>query len=211
MPDPDRTDHYDAQLRIISLVSQGYVGRSGLEQAVATLDTLEMCDPNELIGENPNHDLRTMIRFCCTLVGAHHDDDELPEVVRTMIGNPGIDVDIAREIVEGAEAGETPGWKLRRAAMMLRTGHTYTETSRQVPLPRALVAKVSKFIDAAGAQHEQLRNAAIRVAARGGDVGDMVAEASCSERVAASYMRQTWDTITSMRDDHGELEAAACS
>lgn len=209
MPDLDTLDDESrAQLQLVSLVSQGYVGHSGLEQAVATLDTLEICDPNTLIGEHPDHDLRSMMRFLCTLVGDHHPDHQLAEVVHTMIGNPGITIDIAREVVDGHEAGETPGWKLRRAAQLLRAGHGSHEASRQAGVHRNIVSKVSLFIDAAGAQWELLRNAAVRVAARGGGTDDMVAETGCCRKIAQRHLRRIRQAIVAMQCEEAE---AACS
>lgn len=207
MPDMDTLDDASrAQLQLVSLVSQGYVGHSGLEQAVGYLDTLEVCDPNTLIGEHPDHDLRSMMRLLCTLVGEQHDDSWLAEVLVAMIGNPDLTLDIAREVVEGAEAGETPGWKLRRVAQLLRAGYGTPEASRQAGVHRNIVSKVSLFIDSAGAQWELLRNAAVRVAARGGGTEDMMAEAGCCRKVAQRHLRRIREAIASMRED--EVEAA---
>lgn len=192
-----------ARCQIDDLNTDGLFGPSAMDRILAVARNLEHADAADLYGDRAKPSMRRLMRFLCTLMPPHIDDEALPIAILTVVGNRHLTLGMVTDIIEGRGdegAGELPGRTLRVVANLLRDGVSIRQAGFAVGVCQQTVEKVSTFLAIPEAREERLFHRALAAVAEGRNANDFAADENVARSVAQRVMRRA-------RDEHAALEA----
>lgn len=190
----------------MSALSLGMCGEDAFCRIAAFVEGLESTPAEDFVRGGEGNDreadpyARLHMRMLCTIVGPQIADEDLPDVVRALVGHSDMPLSIVRDVVEGV-GGEVPGAKLRQIAQSLRAGYAEETVAEMFDVSHKTVKRVSRFLDIPEAVERRLSSAALRLVFTGGTVKDLMASEGVGRYVALRHMKAARERLGALCED----------